>query len=166
MGINNESYTIVQCTYNNGEGFWTVDAWRKQEEEEQGKVVAVINDKTADVYFIEPEARISPMAMKTIKEKVGEIRNIQGQVQTYTLFGKEAVRIYLDYMDGKKGKKTEEAVKAILTKDFQTQHRTFTSEGEKTAYYSGMEDYDGWMDFVHISKDDYDLIDSVQERNK
>lgn len=166
MDISNEYYETVQCTYNDGDGFWTVDAWRTQDEDEQGKVIAVIHEKTADVYFIESEARISPKAKKAIEDKVSEIKAARQKAQAYTLFGKDAVKIYFNSMAEKERNKAEEVLKGILAKDFQTQHRTFDSEEERTAYYSGMDDYDGWEDFVQISKADYEYIEKMQKENE
>ena len=69
-----EHYAEVKCDYNNDEGYWTIDAWRTPDDNEEGKVVAVINDKTGDVYYCEPEARSSQMVAKVVRKKVREIR--------------------------------------------------------------------------------------------
>lgn len=70
-----EFYSQVCCSYLQ-EGFWCVDAWRTDDQNEEGHVVAVINDKTADIFYIEPEARFSPKAQETINAKVAELNKI------------------------------------------------------------------------------------------
>lgn len=62
-------YSEVRCDYNNGEGFWCVDAWYPNKEE--GTVIAVINDVTGGVYAIKD---IDDVAKEVINEKVKEIK--------------------------------------------------------------------------------------------
>ena len=60
-------YEEIRCDYN-PDGFWTVDAWRHNEEE--GKVVALLNDITGDYYMVgEYDAEV----MQVIEEKSKEI---------------------------------------------------------------------------------------------
>lgn len=61
-------YTEVRNNYNNDEGYWTVDAWENPDDNATGKVVAVVNDKTAEVYYIEPYARFSPLVTEAVEE--------------------------------------------------------------------------------------------------
>lgn len=68
-----ETYSEVRCDWNNDEGYWCVDAWRSSDGDEEGKVIAVIHEEAGDVYYIEPEARFSPMAQEVIAAKVSEI---------------------------------------------------------------------------------------------
>jgi len=68
-----EFYGEVRCDYYDGDGFFTVDAWRTANDDEEGKVIAVIHT-SGDVYYIEPEARISPMAQEVIKDMVEKIK--------------------------------------------------------------------------------------------
>ena len=44
-------YEEVVCNYHT-DGFWTVDAWKTNDEDEEGVVVALINDITGDCYAI------------------------------------------------------------------------------------------------------------------
>lgn len=44
-------YSEVKCTYHE-DGFWVVDAWKTNDQEEEGVVLAVINDVTGDCYAI------------------------------------------------------------------------------------------------------------------
>ena len=61
-------YEDVVCNYNTGDGFWTVDAWYPNNEE--GVVVAVINELTGGVYAIKD---LDDLAKKVIADKVKEI---------------------------------------------------------------------------------------------
>ena len=67
-----EWYEEVRCNYNNEEGFWCVDAWKPNTE--QGEVIAAIHETTGDIFYIDPMARISPLAQEVIKEKIKEIK--------------------------------------------------------------------------------------------
>jgi hypothetical protein len=69
-----ERYFEVYCTYNNGEGFWCVDAYFSEDPDEYGKVIAVIHEKSGDVYYIDALARTSKLAQEVIKAKVAEIK--------------------------------------------------------------------------------------------
>ena len=77
-----EMYAEVRCDYNNGEGFWTVDAWTDPDPtaDENGSVVAVIHDTTGQVYYTDPCARYSPLAQEVIAEKVASIRKGDGKL--------------------------------------------------------------------------------------
>lgn len=44
-------YTEVRCTYRT-DGFWTVDAWKTNDLDEEGQVIAIINDVTGYCYAI------------------------------------------------------------------------------------------------------------------
>lgn len=173
-------FPLAVCNYNNGEGFWTVDAWKKKEEdaEETGQVVAVIHEKTGDVFYVNQMARTSATVQEVIRMKKEEIDNTN-TVTTYTLFGKTAVRAYHDYLD-----LTEEALKdkdmvqenikamkEILSRcDYELKTRTFGSSiGDhyknptQYAYFCGMDDADGWEEYCELTKAEYDLIRSMKE---
>ena len=73
-------YAEVRCDYYCAEhNYWTVDAWMSADEnDEYGKVVAVINGTTGDVWYCDPDARIDIAVAELIKAKVKEIRNPLG----------------------------------------------------------------------------------------
>ena len=73
-------YAEVRCDYYNSvHNFWTVDAWMSpDEDDEEGKVVAVINGTTGDVWYCDPDAGIDSTVDELIKAKVKEIRNPLG----------------------------------------------------------------------------------------
>lgn len=62
-------YSEVKCTYHE-DGFWTVDAWKTNNQEEEGVVLAVINDVTGDCYAIRD---LDDLAKGVIDEKQTEI---------------------------------------------------------------------------------------------
>lgn len=62
-------YNEVKCTHHM-DGFWCVDAWRTDNQEEEGMVIAVINDVTGDCYVIKD---IDDYAKGVIDEKQTEI---------------------------------------------------------------------------------------------
>lgn len=62
-------YSEVKCTYH-ADGFWVVDAWKTNGQEEEGVVVAVINDVTGDCYAIR---NLDDLAKGVIDEKQTEI---------------------------------------------------------------------------------------------
>lgn len=64
-------YNEVKCTYHT-DGFWTVDAWKTNSQEEEGAVIAVINDVTGDCYAIKD---LDDLAKSVIDKKRTEIAN-------------------------------------------------------------------------------------------
>lgn len=62
-------YSEVKCTYHT-DGFWTVDAWKTNSQEEEGAVIAVINDVTGDCYAIKD---LDDLAKSVIDKKRTEI---------------------------------------------------------------------------------------------
>ena len=69
-----EHWAEVRNDYNNGEGYWTIDAWETSDPDAEGKVIAVINDKTAEVYYIDSCARYSPKAQEAINERIEAVK--------------------------------------------------------------------------------------------
>lgn len=65
----NKFYSEVKCTYH-AYGFWVVDAWKTNDQEEEGVAIAVINDVTGDCYAIRD---LDDNAKSVIAEKRTEI---------------------------------------------------------------------------------------------
>lgn len=63
------TYSKVKCNYH-ADGFWTVDAYKTNNQGEEGVVVAVINDVTGDCYVIRD---LDDLAKGVIDEKQTEI---------------------------------------------------------------------------------------------
>ena len=104
-----EIYAEVRCDYNDGKGFWTVDAWTNPDptDDESGAVIAVIHDTTGQVYYTDTRAIYSPLAQEAIKQKVDEIHNGEGELP-YKLVPSldilhNAVKNYVLAHQGKKG---------------------------------------------------------------
>ena len=74
--MNNEKdfWSEVRCTYNNEEGFWCVDAYKTDDPDEQGEVIAAIHETSGDVYYVNQLARHSALAQEVIKAKVAECK--------------------------------------------------------------------------------------------
>lgn len=53
--------------------FWRVDAWKTDDDCEEGKVIAYIDDLTGRVLYIDPLARTDELAQEVIMEKVREL---------------------------------------------------------------------------------------------
>lgn len=64
-------YSEVKCNHHT-DGFWVVDAWKTADQDEEGIVIAVINDVTGDCYAINP---LDDNAKSVIEEKRNEIIN-------------------------------------------------------------------------------------------
>lgn len=68
-------YSEVRCDYNDGSGFWTVDAWYPNNE--QGTVIAVVNELTGGVHAIK---NLDDVAKEVIAEKQKEIASERLQI--------------------------------------------------------------------------------------
>lgn len=69
-----EKFSEVRCDYYNAQdNYWRVDAWETPDDDEGGKVIAVINGTTGDVFHLEPYLN-SPLADEVIAAKVKEIK--------------------------------------------------------------------------------------------
>ena len=61
-------YAEVRCDYHDDDAhFTTIDAWMTEDDNEEGKVVAVVHD-SGDVWYIETDARIDEEVEKAILE--------------------------------------------------------------------------------------------------
>ena len=81
-----EFYSEVKNDYNNGEGFICIDAWKTDDPEEPGKVVAAVHKFTGDIFYIEPEARQSPKVAEALRDIVPNMSNIK-TITTDTING-------------------------------------------------------------------------------
>lgn len=55
--------------------FWSVDAWKTDDDCEEGKVIAYIDNLTGRVIYADPLARVDKMAQEEIAAKVAEIKS-------------------------------------------------------------------------------------------
>lgn len=74
-------FAQVQCDFCTDDGFWTVDAWKTDDDSEEGKVVAYIDDLTARVIYTDPLARVDPMTQETIRQKLVELEKNKVRVR-------------------------------------------------------------------------------------
>ena len=70
-----EFYSEVKNDYNNGEGFICIDAWKTDDPDEPGKTVAAVHKTTGDIFYIEPEARLSPKVAEALRDIVPNVSN-------------------------------------------------------------------------------------------
>jgi len=64
----------VKCDYiDEDDLFWRVDAWKSADDDEEGKVIAYIDDLTGRVIYTDPIARVDEYVQEIIKEKKKEI---------------------------------------------------------------------------------------------
>ena len=70
-----EDYAEVRCDfYDDIDGYWCVDAWRTNDNDEEGEVVAhVYND--GSVVYLDKEAKQSAYVKAIIKECLMEIKD-------------------------------------------------------------------------------------------
>lgn len=84
-------FSEVRCDYiDESDGFWRVDAWKTDDDNEEGKVIALIDSLTARVVYVDNVARMDPLVDEVIAEKRKElekerirIRDEQGTLSVY-----------------------------------------------------------------------------------
>lgn len=82
-----DKYKEVRCThYDDIDHYWYVDAWRTDDDNEAGCVVAVIND-FGGVFYADPDAKLCTMVVECIKEKLAEMEEdaVKAQTQPETI---------------------------------------------------------------------------------
>lgn len=55
------------------DGFWRVDAWKTEDDNEEGEVIAYIDDLTGRVLYNDPVARVDAQAQELIQEHIKKI---------------------------------------------------------------------------------------------
>lgn len=81
-------WSDIRCDYLDEENyFWTVDAWITDDDNEEGKVIAHIDDLTGRVVYNDPLARIDEYAQEIIKNKVKEIKGEDIKMNTLDIDG-------------------------------------------------------------------------------
>ena len=77
MNDHNSKWAEIKTDYiDESDGFWRVDAWRTNDDNEEGKVIAYIEDGTDTpvVLYCDPEARADTYAQEIIADKIKEIQ--------------------------------------------------------------------------------------------
>lgn len=109
----NKVYTEVRIDYfDQDANFWCVDAWKSDNDDEEGKCVGIIHP-SGDYYIFDYKAMFCENVIDAVNEKVREIKESQ---TTYDNSA-EVVDIYLDPNKHPKafGLKKEELVSAGLS---------------------------------------------------
>lgn len=65
-------FTEVRCNFFD-EGIWYIDAWLTDDNDEEGFVVATINEKTFEVHYINDMYKTNNMVLDAVKEKLREL---------------------------------------------------------------------------------------------
>lgn len=69
-------WSEIRCNfYDEQDGFWRVDAWKTNDNDEEGKVIAMIDSVTSRVVYVDKSARIDDYAQEIISKKVNEIQS-------------------------------------------------------------------------------------------
>ena len=64
----------IRCNHlDENDLFWRVDAWKTENDAEEGEVIAYIDDLTGRVLYADPIARTDELAQEVIKAKVSEL---------------------------------------------------------------------------------------------
>ncbi len=64
----------IRCDYmDEDDRFWTVDAWETADDNEEGTVIAYIDDITGRVIYIDPLARVDKYAQEVISERLSQL---------------------------------------------------------------------------------------------
>lgn len=70
----NTEFTEVRCTYFCEErNLWLVDAWRTDDDNEEGEVVALINPSNYKVEYTFPAYSKDELVLECVKEKLKEL---------------------------------------------------------------------------------------------
>ena len=60
---------ITNDYHDSDDGYFKIDAWKTDDEQEEGSVIAAVDDDTAKVYYIDQLARYDDFAQKMIQER-------------------------------------------------------------------------------------------------
>ena len=93
-------YAEVRCDFHDDDAhFTTIDAWMTEDDNEEGKVVAVVHD-SGDVWYIEPDARLD----EGVANAILEVKNRLGRnLDTKTKLMRDIVMAQEDYLNFVKG---------------------------------------------------------------
>lgn len=61
------------------ENKWFIDAWKTDDDNEEGTVIAKIDHDTLDVTYIDPAAKTDVYAQEVITETIAHIKNNKGE---------------------------------------------------------------------------------------
>lgn len=80
-------YKEVRCNFLNEEdGFWRVDAWKTDDDNEEGRTVALIDSTSDRVIYLDPVARYDSRVAEIIKEKSVKDVSIKDEAGTITQY--------------------------------------------------------------------------------
>lgn len=103
----------IKCDYlceDPDDMFWRVDAWVTDDGNEEGKVIAYVDDLTGRVVYADPDAKFDPFALAVIADKVDEIKDKISGNRLSKLTAKMQRILY--------EMQTEQALQALRTEDY------------------------------------------------
>ena len=67
-------FAEVRCTYfDDGLREWFIDGWKTDNDNEEGVIVATINEDTFEVNYRKAEYKKDPIVLEVVKDKLREI---------------------------------------------------------------------------------------------
>ena len=88
----------IRCDYLcEDDGFWRVDAWKTSDDNEEGKVIAYIDDLTFRVLYVDPRAMTDDYAQEVINDKIA---NLQDENPVWVDYGNGSVTMYMRTKSG------------------------------------------------------------------
>lgn len=71
-----KKYTEIRNDYfDSSSNYWTIDAWTSDDDNEEGRVIAVVNGTTGDVWFIDNTCRNDENVLSAIRDVQARILN-------------------------------------------------------------------------------------------
>lgn len=71
-----KKYTEIRNDYfDSSSNYWTIDAWTSDDDNEEGRVIAVVNGTTGDVWFIDNTCRNDENVLSAIRDVQARIHN-------------------------------------------------------------------------------------------
>ena len=67
----------LECNHLNNEGFWIVNACETDDNCDEGKIIAAIDNDTSNVFYVDNEARTYSYAQEVINNKISEINKVR-----------------------------------------------------------------------------------------
>ena len=65
----------IYCEFLDDDNLWNVEAWLTFDKEEEGKVIAYVDNLTEKVVYVDPDARDDEYAQRIIAEKLEQIQD-------------------------------------------------------------------------------------------
>lgn len=146
-------YQRVEINYfDKQQNCWYVNAWRTDDENEEGKLVALI-DTSGECYFIEPDARVCENVQKAVSDKVCEIKKENKTMENKNTEPNGDIKTVISLLTGHIAKKVETAFN-----DNEVQMILIAVEAHNLLQE---EEYDS-QDYIYDINDPHDIVTCVR----